>query len=188
MTTITIQERTRALITSDWSAWTDTTTAPPYNNTDLIEYRSVDENYVQISDLTSNVTTDSNYVVTGDGVFDDLMETLNAHVAAHYKAGRLKASDVASVLVGVAPTMISESLKLLLQRRTNAQELRVLESQEALYKRQKEGFDDNKYQKLFEAQMSSWGLMFSSGLLTEKPGVITSDKASALYDKLIENL
>jgi len=180
MATITIQERTRALITSDWSAWTDTTTAPPYNNTDLIEYRSVDENYVQISDLTSNVTTDSNYVVTGDGVFDDLMETLNAHVAAHYKAGRLKASDVASVLVGVAPTMISESLKLLLQRRTNAQQLRVLEAQEALYKRQKEAFDDNKYQKVFEAQLNYNSMVFQDAANPDVLDVSLEDRVTKL--------
>ena len=56
--------------------------------------------------------------------------------------------------------------------------------QRDLYQRQIEGFDDNKYQKLFESQLSSWGLMFSSGMLTEKPSIITGDKVSQLYTKL----
>ena len=56
--------------------------------------------------------------------------------------------------------------------------------QRNLYQRQIEGFDDNKYQKLFESQLSSWGLMFSSGMLTEKPSIITGDKVSQLYTKL----
>ena len=56
--------------------------------------------------------------------------------------------------------------------------------QRDLYTRQITGFDDNKYQKLFESQLSSWGLMFSSGMLTEKPSIITGDKVSQLYTKL----
>ena len=56
--------------------------------------------------------------------------------------------------------------------------------QRELYSRQITGFDDNKYQKLFESQLSSWGLMFSSGMLTEKPSIITGDKVSQLYAKL----
>ena len=56
--------------------------------------------------------------------------------------------------------------------------------QRELYSRQILGFDDNKYQKLFESQLSSWGLMFSSGMLTEKPSIITGAKVSQLYTKL----
>ena len=59
-----------------------------------------------------------------------------------------------------------------------------IEKQTELYQRQKEGFDDNKYQKLFEAQMNSWALMFSSGLLETKPSIISNDSASALYNTL----
>ena len=53
-----------------------------------------------------------------------------------------------------------------------------------LLNRQKEGFDDNKHQKLFEAQMNAWALMFSSGLLTTKPEIISNDSASSLYNTL----
>ena len=53
-----------------------------------------------------------------------------------------------------------------------------------LLNRQRAGFDDNKYQKLFEAQMNAWALMFSSGLLETKPQIISNDSASALYNTL----
>ena len=53
-----------------------------------------------------------------------------------------------------------------------------------LLNRQIEGFDDNKHQKLFEAQMNAWALMFSSGLLSDKPQIISNDSASALYNAL----
>jgi len=48
--------------------------------------------------------------------------------------------------------------------------------------RQKQGFDDNLKQKLFETQMGAWSTMFNSGLLTDKPAVISNDEASALYN------
>ena len=71
---------------------------------------------------------------------------------------------------------------------TAAKQRASIEKQTELYQRQKEGFDDNKYQKLFESQINAWGLMFSSGLLTEKPSIIASDKVSALYTQLTASL
>jgi hypothetical protein len=58
------------------------------------------------------------------------------------------------------------------------------EAQIRLTNRQIKGFDDNKAQKLFDAQMNAWAMMFSSGLLTEVPAIITGDKASQLYCKM----
>lgn len=65
-----------------------------------------------------------------------------------------------------------------------AKDLEVKQANIDLLNRQKEGFDDNKYQKLFEAQMNAWALMFSSGLLTDKPTIISNDSASSLYNTL----
>ena len=70
------------------------------------------------------------------------------------------------------------------QKNKLADDLLTGAKQRELYSRQILGFDDNKYQKLFESQLSSWGLMFSSGMLTEKPSIITGDKVSQLYTKL----
>ncbi len=66
----------------------------------------------------------------------------------------------------------------------SAKDLLVKQANIDLLNRQKEGFDDNKYQKLFEAQMSAWALMFSSGLLTTQPSIISNDSASSLYNTL----
>lgn len=57
-------------------------------------------------------------------------------------------------------------------------------AQTSLYIRQERGFDDNKYQKLFEAQMNAWSLMFSSGMLKDKPSIITDKAVDALYRKI----
>ena len=57
-------------------------------------------------------------------------------------------------------------------------------AQTSLYIRQEKGFDDNKNQKLFEAQMNAWSLMFSSGMLTDKPSIITDKAVDTLYNKI----
>lgn len=75
-------------------------------------------------------------------------------------------------------TKMTDDLQTAAKQRLN------VEKQTELYQRQKEGFDDNKYQKLFESQLNAWGLMFSSGMLTEKPSIITGDKVSQLYAQL----
>ena len=71
---------------------------------------------------------------------------------------------------------------------TSAKQRASIEKQTELYQRQKEGFDDNKYQKLFDSQINAWGLMFSSGMLSEKPSIITSDKVSTLYTHLTSGI
>ena len=184
MATITVEKRTRTLITYTWGSWATTTDAPPYTNTDLLEYRVIDERFVTIDELTANVVVDSQNVVTGTGVFDDIMETVNKHIVAQYTAGRLKAENVATLYVGIVPTVLSESVKFLLQRKTNTQQLRVLEAQEALYERQKEAFDDNKYQKLFEAQLNYNGMVFQDAENPDVLDVALEQKVNDVFNKL----
>ena len=64
------------------------------------------------------------------------------------------------------------------------QDAELREAQVRLTDRQIQGFDDNKAQKLFDAQMNAWAMMFSSGLLDQVPSIISGDKASELYCKL----
>lgn len=184
MATIIVEKRTRAVITDIWGVWVATTDAPPYTNTSILEYRVIDSTYTTIEELTANVEVDDKYVVTGTGVFDDIMETLNKHIIAQYTAGRLKADNVATLYVGIVPTVLSESLKFLLQRKTNTQQLRVLEAQEALYIRQKEAFDDNKYQKVFEAQLNYNGMVFQDADAPDILDVALEAKVNDVFNKL----
>ena len=64
------------------------------------------------------------------------------------------------------------------------QDAALKEVQVRLTERQIVGFDDNKAQKLFDAQMNAWAMMFSSGLMDQVPGIISGDKVSQLYCKL----
>lgn len=74
------------------------------------------------ADLTSNLSTDDKFVVTGDGVFDDLMEAANTHLDAQYKLGRLTGTDYATVYLGALQATVQQSVAYLLgQETTNSQ-------------------------------------------------------------------
>jgi len=79
-----------------------------------------------------------------------------------------------------------ERLLIVEQKKKAAYEVTdVLPEQVALTTRQITGFNDNIRQKLFEAQMNAWAMMFSSGLLEEKPSIITNDSVTELYEKMV---
>lgn len=61
-------------------------------------------------------------------------------------------------------------------------------AQASLYARQEQGFDDNLRQKLFETQMNSWAMMFSSGLLEYEPQVIKDQEATELYKEILASI
>jgi hypothetical protein len=75
------------------------------------------------ADLTTNIATSAapDYVVSGDGVFDDLMETMTAHIDAQYKLGRITGTDYSTVYLGALQATIQQAVTYLLgQEKTNS--------------------------------------------------------------------
>ena len=120
----------------------------------------------------------------GTGVFDIIMKAANENIKIQNQTSRITGAEYAEVYLGTMQTAISEAMKFLLNSDQSTKDLEVKQANIDLLNRQREGFDDNKYQKLFEAQMNAWALMFSSGLLATKPSIISNDSASSLYNTL----
>ena len=120
----------------------------------------------------------------GTGVFDIIMKAANENIKIQNQTSRITGAEYAEVYLGTMQTAISEAMRFLLNKDQSTKDLEVKQANIDLLNRQREGFDDNKYQKLFEAQMNAWALMFSSGLLTTKPSIISNDSASSLYNTL----
>ena len=145
---------------------------------------------VNLNDLTNGKTVVNEvngvntYTWKGTAVFDVLVHMVNENLKIQYDAGRIKATDYAQAYIGGLQTCITESMKYIMQKDNLIKDEELKQANIELLNRQKEGFDDNKHQKLFEAQMNAWALMFSSGLLTTKPQIISNDSASALYNTL----
>ena len=149
------------------------------------------------------------YTWQGTAVFDVLVRMVNENLKIQYDEGRIKATDYAEAYIAGLQTCVTESMNYIMQKdiltrqaenlqkdievkqanigvltkqaENLTKDIAVKDANIALLNRQKDGFDDNNHQKLFEAQMNAWALMFSSGLLTTQPSIISNDSASSLY-------
>lgn len=142
---------------------------------------------VDINDFSNGSIDNSNPQEpkwVGTGVFDIIMKAANENIKIQNQTSRITGAEYAEVYLGTMQTAISEAMKFLLNKDQSTKDLEVKQANIDLLNRQREGFDDNKYQKLFEAQMNAWALMFSSGLLTTQPSIISNDSASSLYNTL----
>lgn len=91
---------------------------------------------IAISDITTNVTTDANYNVSGDGYFDDLMETVNTHLKAQFDAGRITGDAYAKAYVAMAQNAMNQSIQFGLTKRSS--ELRADSLNEDVLKKQED--------------------------------------------------
>ena len=145
---------------------------------------------ISLAELTNGTTVVrevdglNTYTWEGTAVFDVLVRMVNDNLKIQYDEGRIKATDYAQAYIGGLQTCLTESMKYILQKDNLIKDEDLKQANIDLLNRQKEGFDDNKHQKLFEAQMNAWALMFSSGLLTTQPKIISNDSASSLYNVL----
>ncbi len=196
--TITIEKRTRTTSEDIWSSWGVTTDVAPFVNTELVEYRVANTTLLSDTFLTSNVSTvsDGNGIksVLGEGIFDNLMETVTKHIDAQFENGRIKGADYATVYLGSLQTVLTQSVQYAIgglqaidKQRTTDQQLAVMKAQEELYTRQKLAFDDNKYQKLFEAQLNYNGMVFQDATTPDVLDVALEAKVNDVFNKLVGN-
>lgn len=114
---------------------------------------------IDITDLTNNVSTSNDFVVTGDGVLDDLMETANAHIKAQYDAGRIKGEDYANVYLGMYQANLASAVQIILQKALIEAQTAGEVAKTALIIRQTKGFDDDARQKLIKIIVDAWSVM-----------------------------
>ena len=85
---------------------------------------------ITIANLTANVSTDASNVVTGTGVFDDMMETVNAHMAAQFNLGRITGSDYATVYLTAIQATVQHAVSYTIgMQKGNAEESLLLQKE-----------------------------------------------------------
>ena len=124
--------------------------------------------YIDVKEFTDNVTTNTEFEVTGTGIFDALMDTATKHLTAQLDANRLRGEDYATTYVQVYIATLQAALQAWLQKGIAEKQLELLEAQvkseeskRDLYRRQIEGFDEDYKQKILKICMDSWAVGFS---------------------------
>jgi len=123
-------------------------------------------------ELTRARTADQEYMTQYIRPFEKEIAAADLNIKT--KQAALAEKDI---LIKQQDLLIKEQQVLIAQKdlELRAEEIR-------LKQRQIQGFDDNLKQKLFEIQMNSWAMMFSSGMLEEKPTIIANDEVTRLYN------
>ena len=142
---------------------------------------------ITIADLTAGVATDASNVVTGTGVFDDMMETVNAHMAAQFNLGRITGSDYATVYLTAMQATVQQAVAYTIgMQKGNAEESLLLQkeitefaqtdkatkvapsatsvmgAQAALAVEQAKGFKWNADQKYLKTILDAWSINVST--------------------------
>ena len=91
---------------------------------------------IDVSHLTSAATVgglgvDKKGVVTGSGVFDNLMEAVNVHLDAQYNSGRLTGNDYATVYLGALQSTIQQSITFILGEQAADKQAELIAAQVA---------------------------------------------------------
>ena len=85
---------------------------------------------IGIANLTAGVTTSDANVVTGSGIFDDMMETVNAHMAAQFNLGRITGSDYATVYLTAIQATVQHAVAYTIgMQKGNAEESLLLQKE-----------------------------------------------------------
>lgn len=151
---------------------------------------------IPLTDLTNGsviTNADGKPEWSGTGVFDTLMKAVNSNIAVQYDNGRIKDADYAQVYLGSMQASIAAAIQFLLAEgkagaeaaevaENAAKQREVLQAQKELYKRQKAGFDDNKHQKILDAQLSAWGITFQDTDTTFLPSQLNQAGFTTSFD------
>lgn len=155
---------------------------------------------LHIDDFTSNVQRDDiEHIVTGDGLFDRLMETATQHLKAQFEGNRLREEDYAAAYIQIYQATLQAALTAWLDKEIKLEQIKLVKAQidsehskMDLYKRQMEAFNDDYKHKVLKIMMDSWAVGFSvakdNATISVIPDPVTSTKINDLYRQISSDI
>lgn len=154
---------------------------------------------IQLSDLTNGAVVNGDW--EGTAVFDVLMKAVNENIGIQFDKGRIKGAEYAQVYLAAMQSVLQHSVQYALQEKvqeaqidkladgvlTGTKQREVMDAQKDLYTRQKESFDDNKYQKLFEAQLNYNGIVFQDATNPDVLDVALETRVNDVFNHITGN-
>ncbi len=156
-----------------------------------------------VTDAEDLVTsTDGSYTVTGGGMFDDLMESVNIHLNARYDQGQITGTDFANVYLSAMQTAMGQAVTFVLGKYRTEAEIKLIEAQTLTQKieaaklladlKKNYGFGDASYDSItgeFTLGASTDdGLIDKQILLTIAQEVKVESESSLLVQKTLTEL
>ena len=154
---------------------------------------------VNISEFTRDVVKeDIKHTVSGEGIFDELMETATKHLQAQFEGNRIRGEMYAQAYIQIYIETLKAAIQIWLQKGVAEKQLELLESQTksedakiALYKRQIEGYDENYKEKILKILLDAYTVVFSvaqEGFEGGIPKLITVSGINDICDIITKDL
>ena len=128
-------------------------------------------------------------------VFGTLTTSIKTELTIQWEEKRILGNEYAAAYTQLMDTALklsfsdqAQQVQSTVAKEQSAADKLLKEAQTKVYDRQRKGFNDNIKQKLFEAQLNAWGLMFSSGMLETAPAFTGDSSLTTLYNGIIADL
>ena len=145
--------------------------------------------HIDAKDFTNNVNTNTEFEVTGTGIFDIFMDTATKHLTAQFDAGRIRGEDYATAYMQVYSVTLQAALQAWLQKDLIEAQIASEKAKGKLYNRQIEGFDEDYKHKILKICMEAWAVGFSvskdSFQASGIPAPMQKTTIDALYNQFI---
>lgn len=114
-----------------------------------------------IANITTADLTTGTTAPTGNGVFDELMKAVVAHLQVEYKAKRINSDTYPQIYLGALQTAMTQAVLFMMQKPMVERQAATEEAKKLLVERQTKGFDDDAKQKLLKQALDSWAVAYS---------------------------
>lgn len=145
--------------------------------------------HIDAKDFTNNISINTDFEVTGTGIFDIFMDTATKHLTAQLDAGRIRGEDYATAYMQVYSVTLQAALQAWLQKDLIEAQIGSEDAKRKLYKRQIEGFDEDYKHKILKICMDAWAVGFSvskdSFQASGIPAPMQKTTIDALYNQFI---
>ena len=148
----------------------------------ILSMKADDANKTVLSTNDTNLKTQQIASMANDDMFKGAMNIADIALKEAQTASLLKETDLKQADVNL------KNAQSLATSEQSAADSALKGAQKLVYDRQRKGFNDNIKQKLFEAQLNAWGLMFSSGMLEAAPSFTGTTALNNLYDSMITDI
>jgi hypothetical protein len=163
-----------------------------------------------IEEITNGNITGGEWI--GTGIFDVLINAVNKNIEVQFNKGRITSTQYSDVYLGGLQAVLQQSIQFVLQADTSAaqtadiiastaikqreiaekeasgsKQREVLDAQKQLYTRQKDSFDDNKYQKILEAQLAYHQMTYADNPSPIIPDMILNNAVMDVFNKVMSN-
>lgn len=112
----------------------------------------------------------------------------DSQVAVELNTATKVARETSLVQAQIEKTIVDRDFEIKKMKDLLPEQIKKEKANIELVLRQIKNYNDQLLVSLLSTQLNAWSVMFNSGLLEAKPGIIVNDEVTSLYETIKDNL